>query len=241
LLALCVLKEVAPADLIIAFPYKYSYSQKGHMETIKWTDQRKIAEFVRDLYGLNSVEAISERVAQIDTLIGGNSAIVIFNRRQVAQKQPNRASVALATFALFHDLGIDFQRLPAVFETRTSIISAGPKRSKTHLASDGGKAFVIQVNTASHRSFVTLPSTRLGVHTLGNASKAKLATAVYGLTLLVCSLFLAVVPTQCIPASTYLKDLYYWWRYDSIENDSQQVNAHATLDTLAQRIRQTSR
>ena len=50
------------------------------METIKWTDQRKIAEFVRDLYGLNSVEAISERVAQIYTLIGGNSAIVIFNK-----------------------------------------------------------------------------------------------------------------------------------------------------------------
>ncbi len=123
------------------------------METIKWTDQRKIAEFVRDLYGLNSVEAISKRVVQrIDTLIGGNSAIVIFNkskaaeppivvenvgseyqkflsaawairhvsfsnllgyaaettanesnRRQVAQKQPNRASAALATFALFHD------------------------------------------------------------------------------------------------------------------------------------------
>jgi hypothetical protein len=290
LLALCVLKEVAPADLIIAFRYKYSYSQKGHMETIKWTDQRKIAEFVRDLYGLNSVEPVSERVVQIDTLIGGNSAIVIFNkskadappivvesvgseyqkfllaawavrhvsfshllgyaaettanesnRRQVAQKQPNRASAALATFALFHDLRIDFQRLPAVFKTRTSIISAGPKRSKTRLAFDGGKAFVIQVNTASHRSFVTLPSTRLGVHTLGNASKAKLATAVYGLTLLVCSLFLAVVPTQCIPASTYLKDLYYWWRYDSIENDSQQINAHATLDTLAQRIRQTSR
>jgi hypothetical protein len=269
--------------LIIAFLNKYSHSQQGHMETIKWTDQRKIAEFVRDLYGSNSVKAISERVVQrIDTLIGSNSASVIFNkskaaappivvenigseyqkflpaawairhvsfslllgyaaettanesnRRQAAQKQPNRASAALAAFALFHDLRMDFERLQAVFKTRPSIIPAGPKRSKTRLAYDGGKVFEMQVNTASHRSFVTAPR--------GNASKAKVPTAVYGLTLLVCSLFLAVVPAEFIPASTYLKDLYHWWRYGSIENDSQQINAHDTLDTLAQRIRQTSR
>jgi hypothetical protein len=269
--------------LIIALLNKYSHPQQGHMETIKWTDQRKIAEFVRDLHGLNSVEAISEQVVQrIDTLIGGNSAIVIFNKSkaaappivvesigseyqkflpaawairhvsfshllgyaaettgnesnqsQVAQKQPNRASVALAAFALFHDLRMDFERLQAVFKTRPSIIPSRPKRSKTRLVHDGGKVFVMQVNTASHRSFVTAPR--------GSASKAKVPTAAYGLTLLVCSLFLAVVPTQCIPASTYLKDFYHWWRYGSIENDSQQINAHANLDTLAKRIRQTSR
>jgi hypothetical protein len=79
------------------------------------------------------------------------------------------------------------------------------------------------------------------VHTLVNASKAKFPTAIYGLAVLGCGLFLAVVPTQCIPASTYLKELYYWWRYGSIENESQQIKAHATLDALAQRIRQTSR
>ena len=47
------------------------------MERITWADQRKIAEFVRHLYGLNSVKAISERILQrIDTLIGSNSASV---------------------------------------------------------------------------------------------------------------------------------------------------------------------
>ena len=61
------------------------------------------------------------------------------------------------------------------------------------------------------------------------------------LAVLVCGLFLAVVPAQWIPASTYLKDLYNWWRYGSSENDSQQISAHATLDSLARQIRQTSR
>jgi hypothetical protein len=58
---------------------------------------------------------------------------------------------------------------------------------------------------------------------------------------LVRGLFLAAVPARCIPASTYLKDLYNWWRYGSSENDSQQISAHATLDSLARQIRQTSR
>jgi hypothetical protein len=61
------------------------------------------------------------------------------------------------------------------------------------------------------------------------------------LAVLVCGLILAVVPAQWIPASTYLKDLYNWWRYGSSENDSQQISAHATLDSLARQIRQTSR
>jgi hypothetical protein len=61
------------------------------------------------------------------------------------------------------------------------------------------------------------------------------------LAVLVCGLFFAVVPAQWIPASTYLKDLYNRWRYGSSENDSQQISAHATLDSLARQIRQTSR
>src|ERR1700758_4907450 len=61
------------------------------------------------------------------------------------------------------------------------------------------------------------------------------------LAVLACGLFLAVVPAQWISASTYLKVLYNWWRYGSSENDSQQISAHATLDSLARQIRQTSR
>jgi hypothetical protein len=34
------------------------------METLKGSDQRNISEFARDLYDLNSVKAISERVVQ---------------------------------------------------------------------------------------------------------------------------------------------------------------------------------
>jgi hypothetical protein len=36
-----------------------------YMETLRWRDQRKIAKFVRDLYGLNDVKAISERVVEV--------------------------------------------------------------------------------------------------------------------------------------------------------------------------------
>jgi DNA-binding CsgD family transcriptional regulator len=50
------------------------------MESLKSSDHRKIAEFARELYGLDSVKVISERIVQrIDTLIGGNSALVILN------------------------------------------------------------------------------------------------------------------------------------------------------------------
>jgi hypothetical protein len=53
------------------------------METLKWSDQRNIAEFARDLYGQNSIKAISERVVQrLDTLIGGNSTVVVLNPRK---------------------------------------------------------------------------------------------------------------------------------------------------------------
>jgi hypothetical protein len=39
------------------------------MERVKWADQRKIAAFVRGLYGLDSVQAISQQVVQgMDTL-----------------------------------------------------------------------------------------------------------------------------------------------------------------------------
>jgi hypothetical protein len=134
-----------------------------------------------------------------------------------------------------------------IFKTRPSIIPLipdGPKRKQNAFGLRnfaGRKGSVIQVNAASHLSFVTPPSKRPGVYTLGNASKTKLPTPLYGLAVLVCGLFLAAVPTQWIPASTYLKDLYNWWSYGSIENDSQQINAHATLDALARRLRQTPR
>jgi hypothetical protein len=69
------------------------------METIKWADQRRIAEVVRDLYGLNSVKAISERVLQrMDTLIGSNSASVAwcdsrtFTPKLLVEKRGTRIS-----------------------------------------------------------------------------------------------------------------------------------------------------
>ena len=52
------------------------------METIKWADQRKIAAFVRDLYGLDSVQAISQQVVQrMNDLIGGNSAWILYESK----------------------------------------------------------------------------------------------------------------------------------------------------------------
>ena len=55
------------------------------METLKWADHRRIAELVRELYGLNSVKAISQRLIQrIGDLIGGNSACVLFESKTVA-------------------------------------------------------------------------------------------------------------------------------------------------------------
>jgi hypothetical protein len=50
------------------------------MESLKSSDPRKIAEFVRELYGLDSVKEISERIVhRINTLIDGNSALVLLN------------------------------------------------------------------------------------------------------------------------------------------------------------------
>ena len=52
------------------------------MQKLTWADQRKISEFAPDLYCLDSVQAISERVVQrFDTLIGGNSTVVALNER----------------------------------------------------------------------------------------------------------------------------------------------------------------
>jgi DNA-binding CsgD family transcriptional regulator len=52
------------------------------METLKWSDQQKIAEFVRDLYGLDTVKIISERVVErLNTLIGANSTFIVVNKR----------------------------------------------------------------------------------------------------------------------------------------------------------------
>jgi hypothetical protein len=80
-----------------------------NMETLKWADQQKIAEFARELYGLNSVKAISERVLQsIDTLIGGNSAIVVLNERK-----------ADAPHLLAENVGPEYQKLmPVIWALR---------------------------------------------------------------------------------------------------------------------------
>jgi DNA-binding CsgD family transcriptional regulator len=54
------------------------------METLKWSDQRKIAEFVRGLYGLNSVQVIAQQVVQgMDALIGCNSPWVVHTDRRI--------------------------------------------------------------------------------------------------------------------------------------------------------------
>jgi DNA-binding CsgD family transcriptional regulator len=79
------------------------------METLKWSDQRNIAEFARDLYGLNSIQAISERVVQrLDTLIGGNSTVVVLNERK-----------ADAPHLLAENIGPEYQRLmPVIWALR---------------------------------------------------------------------------------------------------------------------------
>jgi hypothetical protein len=79
------------------------------METLKWSDQRQIAEFARDLYDLNSVKAISERVLQrIGTLIGGNSAIVVLNERKMD-----------APCILAENVGPEYQKLvPVIWALR---------------------------------------------------------------------------------------------------------------------------
>jgi hypothetical protein len=73
----------------------------------------------------------------------------------------------------------------------------------------------------------------------GKVSKAKLPLALYGLAALVCGFLLAAAPTraQFVTASTYLNDLYNCWKKGSVENDFQQITAHAMLDALARRIR----
>ena len=47
------------------------------MNKLTWMDQRNISAFVRELYCLGSVQAISEHMVRIlGTLIGGNSVLV---------------------------------------------------------------------------------------------------------------------------------------------------------------------
>jgi DNA-binding CsgD family transcriptional regulator len=70
------------------------------MEMLKLADQRKIAVFVRGLYGLDSVQAISEQVVQgMDALIGGNSAWVLFEGSM------------LVPHLFVHNIGQEFQKL----------------------------------------------------------------------------------------------------------------------------------
>jgi hypothetical protein len=99
------------------------------MEILKWADHRKIAAFVRGLYGLDSVQAISQQVIQgMDALIGCNSAWVVHNDRHTVSQNvwaenvgPNLPRLASTAWASRHEHpGIKHLRL---YATRTVTIS----------------------------------------------------------------------------------------------------------------------
>jgi DNA-binding CsgD family transcriptional regulator len=68
-----------------------------------------LLNFARDLSGQNSIKAISERVVQrLDTLIGGNSTVVVLNARKVD-----------APHVLAENIGPEYQRLmPVIWALR---------------------------------------------------------------------------------------------------------------------------
>jgi hypothetical protein len=79
------------------------------MESPKSSDHRKIAEFARELYGLDSVKLISERIVQrIDSLIGGNSALVVLND----------GTFEAPTIVQAENVGAEFQNLLPVIWAR---------------------------------------------------------------------------------------------------------------------------
>lgn len=79
------------------------------MELLKSADQRKISEFVRELYCLGSIKAISERVVEtLGYLISGNSSIVVLNKIN-----------ANAAQTLAENVGPGYQKLlPAIWALR---------------------------------------------------------------------------------------------------------------------------
>jgi DNA-binding CsgD family transcriptional regulator len=79
------------------------------MERVKWSDQRRIAAFVRELYCLGNIKAISERVVEtLSHLIDGNSSIVVNNDSKLKGAQ-----------ILAENVGPDYQKLlPAIWALR---------------------------------------------------------------------------------------------------------------------------
>lgn len=158
------------------------------------------------------------------------------------------------------------RRLPAVPTPRSDHLYL-PQDAVGPMKLCRGKGFVFSMNANFYRSFVTPPGIDLRTHTaaltrfctrsgrmlnskvsagyggkykrFGKALKVKLSIAIYSLAVLVCGLLLALAPTraQSVTASTYLNNLYNWWKRGSAENDFQQITAHAMLDSFAQRIR----
>jgi DNA-binding CsgD family transcriptional regulator len=99
------------------------------MDRISWNDHRKIAVFARSLYGLESVQVISQRVIQgLDDLIRCNSAWIVHNGRHTRSLNiwaenvgPNLHKLAPTLWALRHEHpGIKNLRL---YATRTIALS----------------------------------------------------------------------------------------------------------------------
>jgi hypothetical protein len=74
------------------------------MDKLTWTDQRRISALVRELYCLNSIEAISTHVVRrLNSLIGGNSTLVALEDTKTG-----------AYCVLADNLGPDFHKLDPV-------------------------------------------------------------------------------------------------------------------------------
>lgn len=108
--------QFLPALTIVDFflsSHSYSHSiaicNWDRMDSLTSNDQRKISAFVRELYCLGSIKAISERVvATLGHLINGNSSIFVYNDRKLKTAQ-----------ILAENVGPDYQRvLPAIWALR---------------------------------------------------------------------------------------------------------------------------
>jgi hypothetical protein len=84
------------------------------------------------------------------------------------------------------------------------------------------------MNTNFYQSSVTPAGNSAEYISFGKASKA---TVPYGLAALVCSLFLAVVPTkaQYVTPSSYMNDLYIWWKNTPGYQNIKAITVRATF------------